>query len=138
MKYYLRVTSIFVAILLFFSGCAYSGGVASKEFGPAMLRLSSAVQGVAERPEDYGFTPGGTGEECIHLAVEDDPGLLTPFEGYILKAKCESLQAVVLLCDSQGRNVLMEDAGCTAQLDSRAEGILRACSFSLETTQVCK
>lgn len=137
MNNFLRSALIFVVLLLLSSGCAFSGVVADKALGPAMLRLTSAVQGVAERPEDYGFSPGATGEECLRLAVEDDPGLLVPFEKYNVKAKCENLQAVVLLCDSQERNALMEDAGCTAKLDFRTAGESRACEFSLDTVQVC-
>jgi hypothetical protein len=138
MTIFLRSASTFVVLLLLSSGCAFSDGVAAdKELGPAMLRLTSAVQGVAERPEDYGFLPGGTGEECLRLAVEDDPSLLVPFEKYNVKAKCENLQAVVLLCDSRERNALLEDAGCTAKLDFRAEGESRACGYSLDTAQVC-
>lgn len=139
MNAFLRTASVIVVFLLFSSGCAFSGGVvADKELGPAMLRLASAVQGVAERPEDYGFPLGGTGEECIRLAVEDDPSLLAPFEDYALKAKCEDLQGIVLLCDSQERNALMEDAGCTARLDFRAEGVSRTCEFSMDAAQVCQ
>jgi len=136
---YLRVSSALIITLLSLTGCCHHcSTVADKELGPAMLRLTSAVQGVAERPDDYGFSPNGSGEDCIRLGTKDDPGLLTPFEGYVLRAKCDNLQAVVLLCNAGGHLALMEDAGCTAKLDSRADGVQRACDFSLDVAHVCQ
>jgi hypothetical protein len=119
----LKVSTFFVTFIFIFSGCAFGGKTARdfEELGPPLLRLTSAVHGVAERPDVYGFQPGGSGEECIRLGIEDDPSLLAPFKGLVVKAKCENKNAIVLVCDSEGKMALFEDAGCTTEIDYRAE-----------------
>ena len=139
MKFPVRAFLLLAVFLVYGSGCSLCGhGQADvEELGPPLLRLTSAVQGVAERPEVYGFTPNAGGEACINLAVEDDPGLLVPFEDYVLKAKCENQQGVVLVCNSAGDRALLEDAGCTTRLDFRGDGASRACDFNLDVNSLC-
>lgn len=126
-------------MIFLLSGCAYLGGGRDVDtLGPPLLRLTSAVHGVAERPDVYGFPSGGSGEECIRLGVEDDPSLLTPFAGLVVKAKCENKHAILLVCDAEGRKVLMEDAGCTKMVDYRAEMPDRPCDFSAQVEETCR
>lgn len=140
MNHQLRINTFIIALIFIFSGCAFSGGGAhaTQELGPPLLRLTSAVDGVCERRDVYGFPLGGSGEELIRLAVGDDPSLLIPFKGLIYKAKCENNHAIVLVCDSEGKKTLMEDAGCTIKIDYRAEEPGRACEFSVQVDTVCK
>lgn len=126
-------------IIFLLSGCAYwGGGPEIDTLGPPLLRLTSAVHGVAERPDIYGFPSGGSGEECMRLGVEDDPSLLVPFAGLVVKAKCENKHAILLVCDADGSKVLMEDAGCTTMLDYRAEMPVRPCDFSAQIEEACR
>lgn len=126
-------------MIFLLSGCAYFGGGRDIDtLGPPLLRLTSAIHGVAERPDVYGFPPGGSGEECIRLGVEDDPSLLIPFKGFVVKAKCENKYAILLVCDSEGIKTLMEDAGCTTLLDYRAEKPVRPCDFSAQVEEACR
>jgi len=109
----------------------------AQELGPSLLRLTSAVDGVCERPAVYGFPVGGSGKELIRLAVEDDPSVPVSFEGLVVKAKCENNHAIVLVCDSEGKMTLMEDSGCTIKIDYRTEKPARACEFSIQVEAVC-
>jgi hypothetical protein len=134
---------MFLAVLILsLSGSACCGDVSKfKELGPSLLRLTSAVEGVAERPEVYGFKRGESGEKCIHFGVEDDPSLLTPFEGFLVKAKCETKHAIVLICDAEGKKALFEDAGCTTYVDWPVDNTVRPsreCDFSIQLEAVCK
>lgn len=140
MNHRLRINTFIIALIFIFSGCAFGGGGAhaAKELGLPLLRLTSAVDGVCERPDVYGFALGGSGEELIRLAVGDDPSLLVPFGGLVVKAKCEKNHSIVLVCDSEGKMTLMEDAGCTIKIDYRAEEPARACEFSIQAEAVCK
>jgi hypothetical protein len=63
---------------------------------------------------------------------------MTPFEGFVVKAKCENNYAVVLVCDSEGEKALLEDAGCTPKIDYRVIEPERACTFSTAVENVCK
>jgi len=140
MNHQLRTNTFIMALIFIFSCCAFAGGGAraGEELGPPLLRLTSAVDGVCERPDVYGFPLGGSGEELIRLGVEDDPSLLVPFKGLVVKAKCENKHAIVLVCDPEGKMTLMEDAGCTIKIDYRAEEPERACEFSIQSEAVCK
>jgi len=139
MNHQSRINAFIIAVIFFFSGCVLAGGGAhaAKELGPPLLRLTSAIDGVCERPDVYGFSLGGSEEELIRLAVGDDPSLSVPFEGLVVKAKCDKNHAIVLVCDSEGKMTLMEDAGCTVKIDYRAEKPARACGFSIQVEAVC-
>lgn len=136
----LRTSAFLITFILVLSGCVFGGKSSTNvaELGPSLLRLTSAVQGVARRPAVYGFQSGGSGEECIHLGVQDDPSLLTPFEGYVVKAKCENKNAIVLVCDPTGKQTLFEDAGCTPGIDYSAGNPSRACEFLIQPDTFCK
>jgi hypothetical protein len=136
----MRTSTLFISFIFIFSGCAFGGKTSHdiEELGPPLLRLTSAVHGVAERPDVYGFKPGGSGEECIRLGIEDDPSLLVPFKGLVVKAKCENKNAVVLVCDPEGKKALFEDVGCTSKIDYRAEETARDCDFFIQVEAVCK
>ena len=134
----LRISAFLIASIFIFSGCVFVGknALAVSELGPPLLRLTSAVQGVAERPSVYGFPVGGSGEDCLRLGTEDDPSLRDPFRGLDVTAKCENKIAIVLICD--GNTALFEDVGCTEWIDyPKGDESLRACGFHIDPAAVC-
>lgn len=134
-----RISAILIASILVFSGCVFAGKNKWEigELGPPLLRLTSAVQGVAARPDLYGLQEGESGEDCLRLGIEDDPSLLDPFEGLSIKVKCENYEAIVLLCD--GNTALFEDLGCTEGIDyPKGNSIVRAsCDFHIDPVVAC-
>lgn len=137
----LRTSVFLMAFTFVFAGCvsAEKNAREIKELGPPLLRLTSAVHGVAERPVLYGLPPGGSGEDCLRLGTKDDPSLRDPFKGLLVKVKCENKNAIVLICDSEGKTALFEDAGCTTKIDYRQEdsNSVRACDFFIQPESVC-
>lgn len=134
----LRTSTFLITFIFILSGCAFAGKSPRevKELGPPLLRLTSAVQGVAERPGVYGFADGGSGEDCLRLGIEDDPSLRDPFNSFVVKVKCENKNALVLICD--GNTVLFEDAGCTKEIDyPKGDESARACDFHIDPAVVC-
>jgi len=140
MRFNLKTKILLIFLVAILAGCTHCRGLRDpEELGPPLLRLTSAVQGVAERPDVYGLKPGASGEECLNLGLEDDPSLIAPFEGYTVKIKCESGNAEVLVCDPGGKKALFEDVGCTSgAVDYRADNANRECDFLISVGDVCK
>lgn len=105
------------------------------ELGAALTKLSNSVEAAARYKSG---SAGLTDEALLQYATQHDPGLLAPFEGYRLGARIENRHAAVLVCTSDGRQALLEDAGCTARLDRHLwEHGAQACRFTLHLDQVC-
>jgi hypothetical protein len=140
MKLQIKTTVFCIALIFALSGCAHCGDLRDiEELGPPLLRLTSAVQGVAERPDVYGFKPGDSGDECLRLGLEDDTSLKLPFDGYVVKVHCADGNASVLICDSEGNQALLEDVGCTSRtVDYRDNNQSRACIFEIKVDEVCQ
>jgi hypothetical protein len=71
----------------------------------------------------------------------EDPGLLKPFEGYVLKARIEKLDedtnvGVILLCTPDGKEGIIEDASCTARPDT-FRPTRSPCEYLLDVKRVC-
>ena len=112
--------------LLILSGCASS----YEELGPPTLRLSSAVQGVCEKPNVYGFPENGNSSVLLKLATEDDPSLLDPFADVAVKSKCLNQDSVLMICDKDGYVKLFEDFGCTTAVDIKDFDSEEPCEFT--------
>jgi hypothetical protein len=129
-----------LAAVLLLSACACTGpdmptaaerGILSTK----MVNLSAAV--------DTYFTfsprvPGESDAASLQNATSHDKRLLAPeFDRYLLKVQYQNPFAVVLLCSKDGKQAIMEDAGCSARIDRQ---VTRAapCEFTLHVSQGCK
>jgi len=116
--------------------CAQRRSEAMANLSQALLRLSSAAEGVV----GYGDLPPGAGEkEILEAVAKGDPGLLAPFQGYSLHAQRQGKHAVLLVCEAGDRAGLLEDAGCSAPLEKAlwAANPPEPCKFSLEASSIC-
>lgn len=134
MKSFPKISLTLTILLLVFSGCTKN----ITEFNPLASRLNSAIQGVCERPDIYGFPENGTTETLLNLATEDDPALLTPFKDMTLQSQCVKHNAVLMVCDSDGKFKLIEDCGSTAKLEKYYSLEEEApCEFSNPPLAIC-
>lgn len=130
---------IIITCALLISGCATADSTTDSETmyikAAALTKLSASVESTVR----YKNPPEGiSDEELLMLSTQHDPALLTPFFNYTLKVFKEHLHAVVLMCDHDQKHGLLEDAGCTAKLDShlwQVEG--KDCAFTLSILEVC-
>lgn len=100
----------------------------------ALTKLSSAVEATVRYQQP---SLDLTDDELLKLSVEDDPDQLQPFAGYVLKVNREFDHAIVLVCNSDGTQGLLEDAGCTAMLDNHLWQQNVSCAFTLSSDIVC-
>jgi hypothetical protein len=131
----MSATILFTCLL---TGCAaVSHKDASEDMyikASALTKLSSSVEGVVR----YENPPANlTDDELLKLSVRDDPTQLEPFAGYVLKVNREFDHAIVLVCNSDGTQGLLEDVGCTAKLDKHLWQQNVSCTFTLSSDIVC-
>lgn len=100
-----------------------------------MVNLSSAVDTYFA---DLSGAPTNSDAIILQNATRHDPRLLaTEFEPYLLKVRYQNPYAVLLLCDKDGNQSIMEDAGCSARLDRQVTGVA-PCEFTLLVNQGCQ
>ncbi|WP_420208832.1 hypothetical protein [Candidatus Electronema sp. JC] len=144
-KKLLRILLIVGAVdLLIAAGAAYwwlnrqAGPPPEKEeaqLAAPFVNLSAAVEVYfSDLPED---APEPEEQEILRRSAAHDPRLLEPFTGWPLRVRQNGRHALLLLCTKDGRHALLEDAGCTPQLDRRAESG-QPCDFTLRVEDGCR
>lgn len=81
--------------------------------------------------------PNLTDTQLLTLATEEDPDLLEPFRHDLLKLNRDFGHAVILVCTSDGKKGLLEDAGCTAEIERHLWKQDVACQFTISASKVC-
>lgn len=71
----------------------------------------------------------------LSLATTHNPSLLSPFDGYILKARQVGRNSSVLVCKDE--MALVEDAGCTGTSDWHAVLPDTPCAYVLDLAATC-
>ena len=128
---------LLIAITLF-SGCALCPQIDPQlklimKFDEYMIPLAKAVDVVADQ------LPQDAKDQEIFLAATErsgNPYLITPFDGYVLKARIQDGTGVILLCSPDGKEGILEDVTCTTRPDSyRPSG--SPCTYLLDAELVC-
>jgi hypothetical protein len=104
--------------------------------GAALTKLSGSVESTVR----YKNPPEGIGDaELLSLSTKHDPGLLEPFADYKLRVSRQDNHAVVLVCDKDGKTGLLEDAGCSSEMDRHLwkEEPPKPCEFTLKAKVTC-
>ena len=135
-KSYAIFMSVSVAIL---SGCVT---VDEKTDTQSMYVTASALTKLSASVESnvrYKNPPADISDaDLLVLATRHDPSLLEPFSGYQLKVLREDHHASVLVCSADGARALLEDVGCTAEMDKHAwQSKAYACVFTLSPKDLC-
>jgi hypothetical protein len=99
-----------------------------------MVNLSSAVDTYFAGKNEIQADSDAT---VLQKATSHDKRLLDPiFEPYLLKVQYQNPYAVLLLCSKDGKQAIMEDAGCSARLDRQIIQNL-PCEFTLHVSKGC-
>lgn len=134
----IRQVTIYVSILVLVA-CAHSQPAEEREMlilGSALTKLSAAVESTVR----YKNPPAEISDaELLLLATQHDPKLLEPFVDYTIKLLRQARHAILLVCTRDGTRALLEDAGCTAEMDKHLwkDHSARVCKFTLEVQTVC-
>ena len=126
-------------LLLASAGCTVSrAGEAEKMYvlGSALTKLSASVEATVR----YEDPPAGISDNTLlTLSTVHDPGLLEPFADYTVRVSRQDGHAIVLVCDKEGKVGVLEDAGCSSEMDRHIwkEDPPKGCEFSLKIMGVC-
>jgi hypothetical protein len=129
-----------VSFALFFlvSGCAQTQENPNAEEmyvkASALTKLSAAVESMVRYKNP---SSSWTDSELLSAATEHDPALLNNLADYRLKIQSRNRHAIVLMCSTSGERALLEDAGCTGQMDRHRWQVPSGCEFSLTIEQMC-
>jgi len=130
-----RISNLLILFLL--PACVFAQQLDSDEMlqkASALTKLSKAVESTVR----YKHPPEGiSSDKLIELSTQHDLSLVTEFDDDVVKVLWHDRHSIVLICDQDGRG-LLEDAGCTAELDQHLWKIDNApCEFTLEIESVC-
>lgn len=101
-----------------------------------LTKLTTAVESTVR----YKDPPANLTEtELLALSVEHDPSLLSPFEGHTMRVLSKDRHAAVLVCNQDGSRGLLEDVGCTAEMDRHQwrDDPTAACQFTVDLDSIC-
>jgi len=132
-----RMTILFA--LFFLMSCAHVQ--ASEE--EKMLTLGASLRNLCIAMEDivkYEILPEGLSDtELLKRATMHDPGLLDPFNDYLVKPLIQDNSAILLVCSKDGKVGLLEDACCSYQMDKHLwkENQPMPCKITLDIRQAC-
>lgn len=101
------------------------------ELATALTKLSAAVESAVR----YKNPPKGlSDQELIAFSVQHDPSLTDAFDGYVVKASMQDRHALLLVCEDESL-ALLEDLGCSKELDSHRWKEPGECQFALSAQQ---
>jgi len=102
----------------------------------ALTKLTAAVEATV-RYEN--IPPGISDVELLKLSTKDDPRLIEPFSGYLMKTLVQDRHAAVLVCNETGNSAILEDAGCTSIMDKNhwKDTAGAPCAFSIKLAEIC-
>jgi len=91
------------------------------------------------RPRYKDPSPDLSEREFLEFSTRHDRSLLEPFAGFTLRALWRDRRGIVLVCTADGKVRLLEDAGCTAELDKHHwRETESACEFSINVAEACR
>ena len=140
MKRNLFIQGIALWVLLLASGGCTTSRAAEAEnmyvLGSALTKLSASVEATVR----YEDPPEGISDkELLDLSTKHDPVLMDPFVDYTLRVSRQDGHAVVLVCDKEGQVGLLEDAGCSSEMDMHLwrEDPPKPCEFTVKAQEAC-
>lgn len=131
------IFTIFVSVLLI--GCSIYSASSDEDMyklASALTKLSAAVESTVR----YKDPPQNLSDDkLLEFATRHDPSLLRSFTTYRLRVLRKDRHAIVLVCTKDGTHALLEDAGCTGELDAHLwqSKSQPACEFTLTVARTC-
>jgi hypothetical protein len=133
-----RYIILVISILFVVSGCAAKNNSYQEKMytlASALTKLSSAVEATVRYTQvDQNISD----EKLLELATQHDPSLKEPFNEFSVKILQQNRHAIVLICTKDEAGALLEDAGCTAEMDYHRwlPKELPPCEFTL-SSEIC-
>lgn len=131
---------ISLVISLLLGACAAPGGVVldAKERDKLSVKMVNLSAAVEDYFGDSIETSIDTVPNILQKATRRNPSVLPPeFEAYLVKIQYQNPYGVLLLCSKDGKQAIMEDAGCSARLDRQVTDAA-PCTFTLHVVRNCE
>lgn len=125
----------------FLLSCAHAAGDEKEMHTLAshLLLVSGSVENTVRYVEPANEL---TDKELIVYATKHDPALIKPFENYTVKAKGvligQKKHSHILVCTLEEDRALLEDVGCTSELDKSRFRDRSACEVTLDVAAICE
>ena len=132
-----RVPLLILVVLLLSCACAQARSAGEmNELAASLTKVSSTVESTVHYKK---LGAGLRDMPLLTLATEHDPGLMEPFQGYVLRAKSEAGHGLVLVCTPDGQHLLLEDATCTSRFELHHWKVepLPSCDYTLTVETAC-
>jgi len=134
-----RNLAYIVIAVLVFSGCQLFKPYPQEDMfiaAASLKRLAATVESsvrykdIPAELKDYAL---------LEKATENNPQLLKGFENFSLRAIAVNKHSIVLVCDAKGQQALIEDTGCTGEVDVlHWQGETpKPCDFTIDVNVVC-
>ncbi len=101
-----------------------------------LTKLSTAVESAVR----YKNPSAQLSEEALlKFATQHDPGLLAQFSELKIRVSSKNKEALLLICTPDGSRGLLEDVGCTAEMERHLwrDELTAPCEFTLDVVAVC-
>lgn len=102
----------------------------------ALTKVSASVDATVR----YGDLPSGqSSDQVLTAATKQDSNLLKPFANRRVLVQVIGKDSAVLVCDQESGKALLEDAGCTPNMDSHrwTSSLTNQCEFTLDVVSLC-
>ena len=134
----MRVISAHLILIFLLGGCTLTPLKQDSETmyikGSALTKLSAAVEAAVH----FDAPPDTLNDhDLLVLSTQDDPTLLEPFTEYLVKVNREFNHAILLVCNKEATQGFLEDAGCSASMDSHLWQRNVPCAFTLSSNVIC-
>jgi len=130
-------TSVTLLAVMLVTGCGTRVDQREMNFlASALTKVSASVDATVR----YGDLPTGQSpDQVLAASTKHDPSLLKPFADRRVLVKVIGRDSAVLICDPKTGNALLEDAGCTAKMDSHrwSSPLTGQCEFTLNLVALC-
>lgn len=123
--------------IVFLAACATSRNEKEmNSMASALTKVSAAVDATVRYKRSADDLEDA---QLLQASVAHDPGLLKPFAVHRIRTLRVGLDSSVLVCDANSDTALLEDAGCTPQMDAHRwrDAPQVGCVFTLELKKVC-
>jgi hypothetical protein len=126
-----------VMIVTISGGCAHTYTTYTDEtMQPLAATANDLARAVMLYAEDHPAEAASLDDqELVQRATAFDPNLLKPYEGLVVRGTADG---IILVCTSDGKRGLFEDAECSDKVDKLIYTDINApCEFTLKSETVC-
>ncbi|WP_223670267.1 hypothetical protein [Kangiella shandongensis] len=140
MKKKRSISLIPFCLIVLFSTNGCSTNAKQEDMYSLAANLTKATAAVQAKVKYEGYPEQLADRELLTFATKHDPKLSEPFLDYKVKISTENSEAIMLICNKSGEYALLEDAGCTPQIDIhhwQQEEPKAQCSFTISAPKKC-